>query len=282
MIELVEAKILSTQLNEVLKGKMIIKVEANKSPHKFAWYYQDPNNYPSLLEGKVVKGASYYGGTIDIDVEDINILFAEGVNLQYIKKDEDRPEKLQLLLEFNDGSCLAGTIRMYGGLWAIPKDKYSSIDPWLLKRIEESKILPNPISSAFTQEYFMEFLNNIGSNETVKAALATKNRIPGLGNGVLQDILLRAKLHPKRKLSSLSMDDKICLYNAIKETLKKMIDMGGRDSETDIYNNKGGYLTINTAFKNDGKCPVCKDKVVKEQYMGGSIYYCPSCQKLIK
>ena len=55
---------------------------------------------------------------------------------------------------------------------------------------------------------------------------------------------------------------------------------GGRDTERDLFGCLGGYKTRlgkNTAGK---PCPVCGDIIKKEAYMGGSIYYCPTCQKL--
>ncbi|MZP54386.1 MAG: endonuclease VIII, partial [Bacteroidales bacterium] len=42
----------------------------------------------------------------------------------------------------------------------------------------------------------------------------------------------------------------------------------------------GKYKTLlskNTANK---PCPVCGDTIRKEAYLGGAVYYCPSCQKL--
>jgi formamidopyrimidine-DNA glycosylase len=48
---------------------------------------------------------------------------------------------------------------------------------------------------------------------SLKAALATEQRIPGLGNGSLQDILWQAHLHPKRKTNTLSdEEDSSTLY----------------------------------------------------------------------
>ena len=47
-----------------------------------------------------------------------------------------------------------------------------------------------------------------------------------------------------------------------------------------ILNGLGGYPSImsNKAF--DQSCPVCGSDKVKENYLGGSIYFCPYCQRL--
>jgi formamidopyrimidine-DNA glycosylase len=62
MIELPEAIVLSQQINETIKGKRIMNVIAANSPHKFAWYYGDPQNYHDLLTNKVIGKSTSYGG----------------------------------------------------------------------------------------------------------------------------------------------------------------------------------------------------------------------------
>lgn len=58
-----------------------------------------------------------------------------------------------------------------------------------------------------------------------------------------------------------------------------IVDRGGRDTEV-LLDGPGGYPSImsNKAF--DQPCPVCSGSKVKEIYLGGSIYFCPQCQKL--
>lgn len=111
---------------------------------------------------------------------------------------------------------------------------------------------------------------------SVKAFLATKQRIPGLGNGVLQDILFNAKLHPKRKMNTLSKEDYSFLYYCVKNTLYDMTSRGGRNTEKDLFSCPGGYKTILSSKTLDKPCPVCNDELVREAYLGGNIYYCPT------
>ena len=76
---------------------------------------------------------------------------------------------------------------------------------------------------------------------SVKAFLVTEQRIPGLGNGVLQDILFNAGVSPKRKMSSVDGKDMENLLEAMKSTLGAMLENGGRDTEKDLFGNKGRY-----------------------------------------
>ena len=74
--------------------------------------------------------------------------------------------------------------------------------------------------------------------------LTTEQRIPGLGNGVLQDILFNAGIRPKRELSTFGDLEKDDLFHNLKTTLAEMTVGGGRDTEKDLFGNPGGYRTI--------------------------------------
>ena len=56
----------------------------------------------------------------------------------------------------------------------------------------------------YTFEYFWSLYPGNHKKLTAKAFLATEQRIPGLGNGVLQDILWDAGIDPRFDMRSLS------------------------------------------------------------------------------
>ena len=93
MIELPESISLSRQLNKTVKGKTIVNVVANSSPHKFAWLSGDSGVYNTLLAGKTVGEAQNVGGKVEIAVEDARIVLAEGINVRYIPAGAVRPPK---------------------------------------------------------------------------------------------------------------------------------------------------------------------------------------------
>ena len=59
----------------------------------------------------------------------------------------------------------------------------------------------------FNREYFKSLMDDAKASVSAKAFLATKKRIPGLGNGVMQDILFNAKINPRRKTGSLTEEE---------------------------------------------------------------------------
>lgn len=273
MLELPEAAVIAQQINEVISGKRIMNVTAAQSPHKFAWYQGDPQKYHEILSGKIVEKARSYGGLLEIKAGDACILLGDGINLRYYTESEILPAKHQLHIEFEDCSHLIGSVQMYGGLWVFyegqNQNKYYLI----------AKEKPHPLSMDFSEEYFDKMISESSDTLSLKAFLATEQRIPGLGNGVLQDILYNAGLHPKRRMRTLTDTDKNSLYNSIKTTLAKMIIDGGRDTERDLFGCLGGYKTILSKNTVDKPCSACGSIIMKQAYMGGSIYYCEGCQK---
>ena len=46
-----------------------------------------------------------------------------------------------------------------------------------------------------------------------------------------------------------------------------------------VANPKGGYIPILSKDTVGKPCPVCGEDIRKENFLGGSIYYCFECQK---
>lgn len=275
MIEIPEAIELSKQICENISGKEIINVTAATSPHKFAWYHGEPAGYHDLLSGKLLGAAKGVGSMVEVTAGDTVLLFSEGVSLRFHGTGEKRPEKHQLLVEFEDLSALSASVQMYGGLFCFKAGDFVN------KYYNIAKEKPSPISEQFNEAYFDSIISapeNAGLS--AKALLATEQRIPGLGNGVLQDVLFNGTIHPKRKVRSLSDSDREKLYKSLKNTLAHMTFKGGRDTERDLFGCCGGYKSVLSKNTVGKPCPVCGELVKKEAYLGGSIYFCPGCQKV--
>ena len=273
MIELPEAVVLAEQISTTLKGKRIKKATANHSPHKFAWYTGDPGNYHNLLAGKTIRVATAHGGCVEINADDMILLVS--TSLHYHAEGDKPPHKHQLLLEFEDSTAMSATIHMWGGLFCYKDGENGGFADY-----HRAKQRPSPLSDAFDKAFFDSLFDADSGKLSAKAFLATEQRIPGLGNGVLQDILWTARIHPKRKMASLSDAEKDKIYDAVKSVLKAMTDQGGRDTERDLFGRLGGYKTVLSKNTVDKPCPRCGTLIKKEAYMGGSIYYCGGCQRI--
>jgi len=274
MLEIPEAVTVSAQAGSTLTGRQVTEVRSASSPHKFAFYCGDPGKYPEILTGKQVQAAKGHGMFVDIHFDDdVYLTIGEGTNVRYYKPFEKLPEKHQLVVVFDDGSFIACTVAMYGAIWAYRGRMDESYYQGSLNSI-------SPLDDRFDEAYLDNIFRNVTKDISLKALLATEQRIPGLGNGVLQDILFNAGLHPRRKISTLSDFQKSELFHSLKVTLKSMTEKGGRDTEKDLFGQKGGYETILSKNTWKDPCPNCGGAIVKEAYMGGAVYFCPSCQEL--
>ncbi|MGL4607106.1 MAG: zinc finger domain-containing protein [Eubacteriaceae bacterium] len=276
MLEIPESYNRSQELKALILGKKIQNVQANVFPHGFAFYFGNPEEYHNRLYSKVITTINAYGGMIEIEAENFRILFGDGINLRFLEENEKLPLKYQMSIEFEDATKLIASVQMYGGLWVYEEGE--NVNPYYSLAKEK----PNPIYEEFTQEYFEDIWKEASPKLSVKAFLGTEQRIPGLGNGTLQDILFNARVNPKTKLQFLEKRDMANIYVSIKETLLKMTTLGGRDTEKDIFGISGGYKTVLSKNTYKKPCPVCGGSITKEAYLGGSVYYCPECQPLKK
>lgn len=272
MLEIPEAHVISSQIREAASGRTIEKVLAASSPHKFAWFFGEPAGYASLLTGQTIDGAQPLGGLVEITAGRARIVAGDGTAIRLYEPGQPLPAKHQLLLGLDNGAALVFSVQMYGGIWAFGEGQFAN--PYY----EVATVKPSPLSPAFDEAYFAALLDGQPGNLTAKALLATGQRIPGLGNGTLQDILLRARIHPRRKLRDLSGSDLHVLYTAIHETLQAMVSRGGRATEKDLRGDAGGFASLAWLAAGGKPCPQCGGRIIKEIYLGGSIYFCPACQ----
>ena len=148
MIEIPEGIAFSKQLNETVQGKRIARVEVLRSPHKFAWFQGDPLAYPDMLTGQSVGPARGFGSTLEFEAGDVRLAVSEGATWKYHVDKVEVPAKHQLLLEFEDGSALSLSVRMYGGILCFAAGNAEN-EYYLLAE----KAIP-PLSAAFDWAYF--------------------------------------------------------------------------------------------------------------------------------
>lgn len=277
MLEIPEANTIAHQLKDTVVGKKISRVEAAQSPHGFAWYFGDPAEYPARLEGRTIDDAYAHGGQVELSAGEMRISLNDGVNVRYLEPGAAPPKKHQLYIVFDDGSAIVCTIQMYGGMMVFPNgaqnDNFYYTVSWQK---------PSPLSDAFDRTYFDDIVAQTGPKASAKALLATEQRIPGLGNGCLHDILWNARVNPQSKLGKLSADNMTAIYDSIKATLADMTEKGGRDTEKNLFGQPGGYMTRLSSKTAAYACPVCGGPITRKAYMGGNVYFCEACQPVLR
>ena len=282
MLELPEVLARAAELRGTVVGKTVDKVLPPSKAHKFCWYSGEPETYHASLTGKKVIGAegfgifaelSFGGGETETgqgkNMGQNRLCVNDGVNMRLVSA-EKAPKNYQLLITFTDGSALVFTVAMYGGI-CLHDGNYDN------EYYEKSRQAVSPLAPEF-EEFFFRRKKEESGRLSAKAFLATKQRFPGIGNGVLQDILFEARIHPKRKVETLTEEAWNGLYRATVSILREMTEQGGRDTEKDLFGNPGKYVTKMSKNGCAAGCPVCGGTITKEAYLGGSVYYCGTCQ----
>lgn len=276
MIELPEAIVISKQIDDTLEGKTVKKAIRDQNPHKFAFKGKfSDKDFSQILKGKIIKKSWSNGNVILVQLDPGYLLSlgCGGERILYHKQDKTIPKKHQLLLEFEDQSYLTVTISGWGEVRLL---ELKDLDKH--PHISFDKV--DPLSEVFTFSTFEELLKQFPEKKkcSAKKFYITEPGLRGIGNGVIQDIFFLSKIHPKRDMKSLTKEEQKLLYETTCNELQKMVDLGGRNSEKDIFGNFGKYQTIMHSKSVNTPCPVCEALIEKQQYLGGAIYFCPSCQ----
>lgn len=275
MFEIPEMITLAGQFNETLKGKEIHGGSLGNSPHKFVWYNRSPEEFAELVKRKRVGETHAKGRWLFTPIEPgyVLVLGECGGKVLYHAPGSKLPKKYHLHLAFSDGSILTATTQMWGAMELHDAGKE-------LEREYIRGMKPTPIDPEFTFEYFSGLIDKLvqGKKQSAKGLLTQDQTIPGLGNAIAQDILFKARLHPRHDLLDFTEGDMRALYDAIQSTVTEVIEKGGRYDEYDLYGNPGKYIRLMDKNAAGTPCPECGSTVEKTQYLGGACYLCPVCQ----
>ncbi len=276
MFELPEFVTLAKQLNATLCGKTVQRGVLGNSPHKFVWYNRSHDEFERLTRGKTLGQAHAKAKFLFLPLEPGYVLLLGdcGGKVLYHPSGTDAPQKYHLLLALNDGSHLSVTTQMWGAmeLWRVGEEQ---------QRQYIRDMRTTPIDPEFTLDYMSNLIDSLipGNKLSVKGLLTLDQTIPGVGTALAQDILFRARLSPRHPITELSKAQRRKLHNAIVKTVREVIARGGRYDEFDLYGQPGKYIRLMDAKAMGRPCPECGGKIAKEQYLGGSCYYCPRCQQ---
>jgi len=277
-IELPEAKILAGQMNKELRGKRVksCHLQDYERLQRIGMLDKDTKSFDQLVNGKIESVISR-GNVIRVKLNnEMNLILGPeyGGKVFYHKSEKTVPRKFHLKVDFSDDTVL--TVRLTSmGLIHATKD--NELERSYVFRRDFNPEVISPIDEDFTFERFSKLLAD--NNRMLKSVLVGKDAVVvGLSNSAFQDILYRARLHPKRKASELNKDERRALYDAMKLVLKERIQLNGKDQFYDLYGNQGGYTPAMGPNMKQQTCPVCTTPIEKLSVGGGHVYFCPNCQ----
>jgi formamidopyrimidine-DNA glycosylase len=198
-----------------------------------------------------------------------------GGRILYHTSEHTVTNKYHLKLDFNDGTSLTVALTSMGAIQTLKDDELER--SYVYKR-DFSEVTSPVDEREFTFERFSKQLAEKKVN--IKSSLVGKDAvIVGLSNSAFQDVLFRAKIHPKRKASELSEGERHALYDAIKMMIRERIRLGGKDQFLDLYGKQGRYTPAIGSNMNGKTCIECGASIEKLSLGGGQVFFCPKCQK---
>jgi len=270
MPELPEITIKARQMDKSLKGKRIADVEVRQPKNLNI----PVSEFLKKVKGKIVSSVSSKGKWIFIKLDSAYYMLINlGMNadLIYFTPKQKLPEKYQFKIVFTDNTGFTIQFQWFGYVHLVSEED-------LGKHKLTAHLGVSPINERFTLEHFKRLLTN--KKMGIKSFLINQKNIAGIGNVYVQDILFKAKLHPSRKVSTLSEKETSDLYKAILEVLNCSIRLGGLTYEKDFYGRKGNF-TIDeflVGYKTRKPCPICSTPIEKIRTGSTHSYICPECQ----
>lgn len=119
------------------------------------------------------------------------------------------------------------------------------------------------------------------SNRKAKDFLLDQSVIAGIGNIYADESLFIAKIHPLRRVGSLTSAQTNLLLASIKKVLRAAIKAGGSSLEYFLMTNgdSGKFSLRHKVYGRSGKpCLTCRIALVSARIAGRTTVYCPHCQ----
>ncbi|MCJ7424892.1 Fpg/Nei family DNA glycosylase [Candidatus Bathyarchaeota archaeon] len=272
MPELPEIAIIAQQMNEKTRGKRIACVD-DTQPKNLNMPIQE---FTKTAKGKVIAAVASKGKWLFVKLDPayhMLINLGMGAELLYFEPKQKLPEKFQFKLTFTDGTGFTIHFWWFGYVHLVRQRDLPN------HKLTAQLGIP-PTDKSFTLEHFKALLAD--KKTGIKSFLLDQKNIAGIGNVYAQDTLFRAKLHPNRKIPTLTEKEINSLYKAIRENLNRSIKRGGAAFELDFYGSKGGFTADDflVGYKAGKPCPKCGMTIEKIKTGSTSSYICPRCQKL--
>lgn len=270
-MELPEAVTVARQMNEVLPGKRICSADLKDCDSLIRQTFVNMHRFDVVgtTVGNVTNKGKWIFIRLDPGLWLLTALETSG-QILYHRSQETVPAKYNLKLQFHDDAYLTVRIVGWGFLHVVLASE-------LKEHFFTRNLGVSPLDEqAFSHDAFARLLAEY-PGKSVKEFFLDQSRVAGIGNGYMQEILLRAKVHPRRKVSALEGAEREALFLAVRQTMDAAVASGG--SEVDLFGQPGGYSKLLGLHMLGQPCPVCGTPIERLKYMGSSTYLCPSCQQ---
>ena len=283
MPELPEVETVRRGLAPAMQGGVIARARINRPDLRWPF----PENMAGRLTGQKILGLRRRSKYILIDLasgESLLIhlgmsgrMLVSGDPLGQFVHDHPAPAKHDhVVIDMENGARITfNDPRRFGAMDLMPTQ--TAEDHPLL-----NKLGPEPLGNQFNADHLIAALKS--RTMPVKSALLDQRIVAGLGNIYVCEVLFRAGISPKRRVSKISALRIATLVPIIRDVLQEAIDAGG-SSLRDFRQADGelGYFQHRfDVYDREGdpcRTPDCTGHIARVVQSGRSSFYCPSCQR---
>jgi formamidopyrimidine-DNA glycosylase len=208
-----------------------------------------------------------------------------------------------------DHDILVVHLKMTGQLYVTPNEAVHNADRWVHFRLQldggqqlrfsdtrkfgfvaltnninalAPHLGPEPLVDDFTAAILRERM--LKHRKAIKALLLDQAFVAGVGNIYADEALYRAHIHPQRTADSLTDDEVLRLYEAIRETLQRGIEREGASISNyrKPDGTSGDMQNHFLVYDREGQpCFNCGQPIEKIRVAQRGTHYCPQCQPLV-
>ncbi len=255
MPELPEAETIARTLAPHLEGRRIVEARFfSTRVHRGS---------PPQLAGRKVRRVGRYGKQVLLELDKGVLIFRLGMTGALLWRGSPGPYT-RALLTLDKGAMCFDDIRQFGSMC------------WLERAPDE--LGPDPLE--ISEEAFGQRLRRRRSQ--IKRLLLDQHFLRGIGNIYADEMLFRARIHPKARASRLSAERARRLHRAMVEVLTLAIEKAGSSISdyVDAEGRSGSFQLLHQVYGKQGRpCPACGAPIRKTLVAQRGTHYCPKCQR---
>ncbi|KXH77314.1 MAG: hypothetical protein AM326_05335 [Candidatus Thorarchaeota archaeon SMTZ-45] len=134
---------------------------------------------------------------------------------------------------------------------------------------------PSALDPSLTLEIFKERIRR--HRGQIKNVLRNQRFVKGIGNAYADEILLYAGILPFRRRSTLSDEETVKLYKAMRTVLSRVLEIISHRDLNEFGTEKRDFLMVHN--RGGGMCPLCGGRVSEITANRFKTNYCQNCQK---
>jgi len=273
MPELPEVETVRRGLNEKLTGRTIVGVDVYLNK-----IIKAPNvaEFKQILPGKRVESVRRKGKYLIIDLTEDYVLVMHmrmTGRFDYVPAGTELRKSTFIVFKLDNGYDLHfSDPRQFATVHLLPvKDIYTITGLATLG--------PEPISDDFT---FADFKAKLVKRQgKIKNIILDQRVMAGIGNIYADESLFAAGIDPERPANSLTEEEQLRLYHAIRANLEAGILHRGTSVQSyfDVEGRKGEHQEYLKVYRRLNKpCVKCGKPIMRKEVAGRGTYYCPHCQ----